>query len=108
MSRASLEGEHSNLDSYCILSRQKETDYWGITQSISYSGIEIMASAVGVVDTGTTLNYMPTDAFNAYINSTGGIFDEATGLYEITEEQYDALDDLVFTIGGVSFVACED
>ncbi|KAJ3809861.1 family A1 protease [Lentinula aff. lateritia] len=81
----------------------KETDYWGITQSISYSGIEIMGSAVGVVDTGTTLNYMPTDAFNAYINSTGGIFDEVTGLYEITEEQYDALDDLVFTIGGTDF-----
>ncbi|KAJ4473163.1 family A1 protease [Lentinula aciculospora] len=81
----------------------KETDYWGITQSISYGGAEIMASAIGVVDTGTTLNYIPTDAFNAYINSTGGIFDQATGLYEITEEQYNSLDDLVFTIGGVDF-----
>ncbi|KAJ3777766.1 family A1 protease [Lentinula raphanica] len=80
----------------------KETDYWGITQSISYGDTEIMASAIGVVDTGTTLNYMPTDTFNAYINFTGGTFDEATGLYEITQEQYDALDNLIFTIGGVS------
>ncbi|KAJ3833050.1 aspartic peptidase domain-containing protein [Lentinula raphanica] len=81
----------------------KETDYWGITQSISYGDTEIMASAIGVVDTGTTLNYMPTDTFNAYINSTGGTFDEATGLYEITQEQYDALDNLIFTIGGTDF-----
>ncbi|KAJ3728094.1 family A1 protease [Lentinula guzmanii] len=81
----------------------RETDYWGITQSISYGDTEIMASAIGVVDTGTTLNYMPTDTFNAYINTTGGIYDEVTGLYEITEEQYNALDDLIFTIGGTDF-----
>ncbi|KAJ4000689.1 family A1 protease [Lentinula boryana] len=81
----------------------RETDYWGITQSISYGGTEIMASAIGVVDTGTTLNYMPTDTFNSYINTTGGIYDEVTGLYEITEEQYNALDDLIFTIGGTDF-----
>ncbi|KAJ3727352.1 family A1 protease [Lentinula guzmanii] len=68
-------------------SSPRETDYWGITQSISYGDTEIMASAIGVVDTGTTLNYMPTDTFNAYINTTGGIYDEVTGLYEITEEQ---------------------
>ncbi|KAJ3799683.1 family A1 protease [Lentinula aff. detonsa] len=84
-------------------SSPRETDYWGITQSISYGDTEIMASAIGVVDTGTTLNYMPTDTFNAYINTTGGIYDEVTGLYEITEEQYNALDDLIFIIGGTDF-----
>ncbi|KAJ3742567.1 family A1 protease [Lentinula detonsa] len=81
----------------------RETDYWGIAQSISYGDTEIMSIAIGVVDTGTTLNYMPTDTFNAYINTTGGIYDEVTGLYEITEEQYNALDDLIFTIGGTDF-----
>ncbi|KAF5386467.1 hypothetical protein D9757_005902 [Collybiopsis confluens] len=78
----------------------KETDYWGINQSISYKGVEIMATSTGVIDTGTTLLYLPTDTFNSYIASTGGVFDEATGLYEITEAQYNALEDLVFNIGG--------
>ncbi|KIK68767.1 hypothetical protein GYMLUDRAFT_68600 [Collybiopsis luxurians FD-317 M1] len=81
----------------------KETDYWGINQSISYGGAEIMATTTGVIDTGTTLLYLPTDTFNAYINSTGGVFDQTTGLYEITEDQYNALEDLVFTIGGTDF-----
>jgi hypothetical protein len=81
----------------------QETDYWGISQTISYGGVEIMANSTGVVDTGTTLLYLPTDTFNTYMNATGGVFDQDTGLYEITEDQYNALEDLVFNIGGTDF-----
>jgi hypothetical protein len=46
---------------------------------------------------------MATDAFTAYTKATGGVMDSATGLLTITEAQYNALESLVFTIGGTPF-----
>lgn len=79
------------------------SEYWGINQTVSYGTTEIMASDAGIVDTGTTLVYLPSDAFASYINSTGGVLDDATGLYSITPAQYAALDTLNFNIGGTTF-----
>ncbi|KAE9406893.1 aspartic protease [Gymnopus androsaceus JB14] len=81
----------------------KVGDYWGISQTISYAGKTIQTSTEGIVDTGTTLLYLEETAFNAYIKATGGKLNEATGLYTITTAQLDALEDLVFTIGGTEF-----
>jgi cathepsin E len=81
----------------------KVLDYWGITQTISYAGKTIQSSTSGIVDTGTTLLYLETTAFNDYIKATGGKLNEASGLYSITTAQFDALEDLVFTIGGTEF-----
>lgn len=73
---------------------------------------------------GTTLLYLTTTAFNDYIKAVGvcsklvivfrfltpqitqGKLDETTGLYTITTAQFDALEDLVFTIDGVSSHRC--
>jgi len=81
----------------------KVGDFWGISQSISYAGKTIQASTEGIVDTGTTLLLLEENAFNAYIDAVGGKEDEATGLFTITSAQFDALEDLVFTIGGTEF-----
>jgi saccharopepsin len=54
---------------------------------------------------GTTLTYLPTDAYDAYVAATGAVYDNSTGLLEITQAQYDALEPLVFNIGSAgSFV----
>jgi hypothetical protein len=44
--------------------------------------------------------YLATDAYNAYVAATGAVVDDAaSGLLAITEEQYAALQPLVFNIG---------
>ncbi|GJE93383.1 A1 family peptidase [Phanerochaete sordida] len=80
--------------------------YWGIDQSITYgSGSEsstILASTAGIVDTGTTLVLIASDAFQKYQTATGGVKDSNTGLLSITSDQYARLQSLFFsTSGGV-------
>ncbi|KAL1676609.1 aspartic peptidase domain-containing protein [Schizophyllum commune] len=54
--------------------------YWGYDQSITYGGKQILAKTAGIADTGTTLIYLPTDAYRAYMASTGAVEDQHTGL----------------------------
>jgi hypothetical protein len=49
--------------------------YWGIDQQVTYDGQTILSSA-GIVDTGTTLVLLASDAFNAYKQATGGEMDQ--------------------------------
>ncbi|KAJ3753637.1 family A1 protease [Lentinula raphanica] len=89
---------------YTLLSyRSKTGDYWGITQTVTYGSTTIQSSLSGIVDTGTTLLYLEENGFDKYIEATGGTFDDNTGLYKITTAQFNALEDLVFTIGGTEF-----
>ncbi|KAF8515534.1 aspartic peptidase domain-containing protein [Gautieria morchelliformis] len=82
--------------------------YWGVTQSIMYGSktpISIIPASrpvPGIVDTGTTLLYLPTDAFNRYQAATGGKPDSRTGLLKISESQYSNLESLFFTIGDIT------
>ncbi|KAG1729287.1 acid protease [Suillus lakei] len=76
--------------------------YWGIDQSISYGSSTIL-SAAGIVDTGTTLILIATDAFNKYQSATGATLDNNTGLLMITSDQYANLQTLNFNIGGTSY-----
>lgn len=55
----------------------------------------------GEVDSLLSL-YRISDAFDKYKNAVGGTLDEATGLLEITEEQYAKLQSMFFKIGHVS------
>ncbi|KAF8177288.1 putative cathepsin E [Mycena galopus ATCC 62051] len=77
------------------------TDYWGITVSeIAYNGKSIGASASAIVDTGTTLIYIPTAAYNSFLSASGGKTDSVTGLASWTTLP---TANFAFTIGGVSF-----
>ncbi|KAG6813213.1 hypothetical protein H0H92_013100 [Tricholoma furcatifolium] len=79
--------------------------YWGINQSITYgsSSTSILKSTAGIVDTGTTLVYIATDAYDRYVSATGATLDSTTGLLKITSAQYSALQPLYFNINGVAF-----
>ncbi|KAJ7258380.1 putative aspartic protease [Mycena haematopus] len=77
------------------------TDYWGITvSSITYNGASIGGSASAIVDTGTTLIYIPTAAYNSFLKASGGKTDSSTGLASWTTLPKA---NFAFTIGGVSF-----
>ncbi|KAF8547620.1 acid protease [Imleria badia] len=79
------------------------SQFWGINQSISYGGTTILSSTAGVVDTGTTLILIATDAFQKYQSATGGTLDTTTGLLAITSSQYSRLKTLALNIGGTAY-----
>ncbi|EJD07493.1 acid protease [Fomitiporia mediterranea MF3/22] len=80
-------------------------NYWGIDQSITYgsSGQNILSSTAGIVDTGTTLTLLASDAFSRYESATGATLDGKTGLLKITNDQYEKLQSLYFNIGNTKF-----
>ncbi|KAI0324295.1 aspartic peptidase A1 [Cubamyces sp. BRFM 1775] len=80
------------------------SEYVGYDQSITYGdNTTILRTSAGILDTGTTLILIATDAFQEYQNVTGGVPDDDTGLLRITEEQYGNLQDLYFNIGEVKY-----
>lgn len=60
-----------------ITSTSPASQYWGIDQTITYgsSGTALLTSS-GIVDTGTTLLLIATDAFNTYQTDTGATLDQ--------------------------------
>ncbi|KAF8330515.1 aspartic peptidase A1 [Amanita rubescens] len=83
--------------------------YWGVNQTVSYgSHLSIMGNSAGIVDTGTTLILLATDAWYRYGNATGATFNSTVGLLEITAAQYEALQPLTFTINGKNFTLTPD
>ncbi|EPQ56856.1 aspartic proteinase [Gloeophyllum trabeum ATCC 11539] len=78
--------------------------YWGVNQEVTYNGETILSETAGIVDTGTTLVYLATDAYDRYVSATGATLDsENTGLLEISAAQYAALQTLDFNIGGTTY-----
>ncbi|KAJ7354289.1 aspartic peptidase A1 [Mycena albidolilacea] len=86
-----------------VTSTSPASQYWGIDQEVTYGTTNILASTAGIVDTGSTLIHLATDAFNQYKDATGGVLDATTGLLTITATQYAALQNLNFIIGGVTY-----
>ena len=73
--------------------------YWGIDQDISYGSDTILSTTAGIVDTGTTLLLLASDAFQKYQSATGAQMDETTGLLTVTDSQFADLQSLFFNIG---------
>ncbi|KAG2354842.1 aspartic peptidase domain-containing protein [Suillus spraguei] len=79
------------------------SDFWGISQRITYGTTEILDTSAGIVDTGTVLLNLPSDAFEKYVTATGATRDEGNGLLSLTMDKYNALQDLDFHIEGKIF-----
>ncbi|KAG6847266.1 hypothetical protein C0991_002151, partial [Blastosporella zonata] len=78
------------------------SEYWGVDQTIWYGLTPLLKKTAGIVDTGTTLTMISTDAFQKYQKATGGVSDQSTGLLKITPKQFYSLKSLFFHINGVS------
>lgn len=91
-----------------ITSTSPANAYWGTDQSITYGhdGQTLLSTTAGIVDTGTTLVLIASDAFEAYQNATGGKMDHTTGLLTVTESQYDNMQSMFFNIGGLFVHVC--
>ena len=107
-----------------VTSTSPASQYWGITQSITYgsSHTTILSSTAGIVDTGasavpnklslisstcpqgTTLLLIASDALAKYQKATGATSDASTGLLAISSSGFSKLQSLYFKIGGVSLL----
>ena len=87
-----------------ITTTSPASNYWGIDQDLTYGdSTSLLSGAAGIVDTGTTLLMIATDAFQKYQSATGATLDENTGLLRLSTADYDNLEDMTFTIGGVEY-----
>jgi len=93
-----------NINFTPVTSTSPANEFWGINQSIRYgASTTILTSNAGIVDTGTTLLLIASNAFTAYTRATGAVMDAATGLLRITPAQFANLQSLFFTINGVTY-----
>lgn len=87
-----------------ITSTSPASQYWGIDQDLTYGdSTSLLSGSAGIVDTGTTLLLLATDAFQAYQKATGAKLDNSTGLLTLSESQFENLQSLFFTIAGTTF-----
>ncbi|KAF8551287.1 acid protease [Imleria badia] len=87
-----------------ITSTSPASNYWGIDQSVTYgNNTSLLQTTAGIVDTGTTLFLLATDAFQAYQQAIGATLDQTTGLLTITTQQYARLQSMYFKIGGITY-----
>ncbi|KAF9031013.1 acid protease [Hymenopellis radicata] len=94
----------SNISYTPLTSTFPSSFYWGIDESITYgTSTTILSSTAGIVDTGTTLVLLATDAYDKYVCATGATFDTNTGLLRITPAQFSKLESLFFNIGDKSY-----
>ncbi|KAF8645805.1 hypothetical protein AX14_009178, partial [Amanita brunnescens Koide BX004] len=77
--------------------------YWGVNQTVTYGSTTILGNSAGIVDTGTSLVLLVTDAFHRYQNATGATMDKTTKLLTISPSDYAALKPLSFNINGKIF-----
>lgn len=59
--------------------------YWGLSiASFTYGSTTLATSQTGIIDTGTTLIYIPTTAYNKFLSASGGSTDSNSGLAAFT------------------------
>ncbi|KAF9275613.1 hypothetical protein BGZ88_002242 [Linnemannia elongata] len=87
-----------------ITTTSPASEHWGIDTSFVYGDdMAILALTAGIVDHGTTLLLLATDAFQKFQSATGGVPDAATRLLKITADQYATLKPLNFNVHGNTF-----
>ncbi|KAF9343100.1 hypothetical protein BGX26_006270, partial [Mortierella sp. AD094] len=79
------------------------SNYWGIDASFSYGDSTILSTTAGIVDSGTTLLLLASDAFKKFQSASGGVLDSATNLLSITPDQFANLKSLFVNINDVAF-----
>ncbi|TCD68312.1 hypothetical protein EIP91_011171 [Steccherinum ochraceum] len=86
-----------------ITKTKPAANFWGIDQAIRFGNTQILKQTAGIVDTGTTLTLIASDAFAQYQQLTGGIPNANTGLLQINATQFSALKSLFFTVNNVDY-----
>ncbi|TVY38284.1 Polyporopepsin [Lachnellula occidentalis] len=77
------------------------SEYWGLSiASFTYGSTTLASSATGIVDTGTTLIYIPTTAYNKFLSAAGGKTDSSSGLALFTTKP---TSNFIIKVGTISY-----
>lgn len=96
-----LGGTDSSKFTGSITYTDRVGDYWGIdVTSVKFGSTSLGSISQAIVDTGTTLVYLPTSVYDKFLTASGGKLDSTTGLVKFTTAP---TSNLVFTIGGATF-----
>jgi hypothetical protein len=81
--------------------------YWGVAVSEFKFGTTTVGSSSysGIVDTGTTLIYVPTAVYTKYLKASGGKLDATTGLVKTTKKP---TKNFSLVVGGTTFTLTPD
>jgi len=92
-----------------ITTAQPYSAYWGIdVDSLSYDGANqtaLIKAAAAIVDTGTTLTYIPTTAMKVFLEATDGVLDHSTTLASFKTKP---TANVTFTISNTPFTLSPD
>nr|GAT59498.1 aspartic protease [Mycena chlorophos] len=97
-----LGGVDDSLYSGDISYTTRTGDYWGVSVTKFEFGSTTLSSssAQGIVDTGTTLIYIPTSAYNKFLSASGGKLDNDSGLVKFTKKP---TSNFSFSVGGTTY-----
>ncbi|KAJ6517433.1 putative aspartic protease, partial [Mycena vitilis] len=81
--------------------------YWGVSVSKFAFGSTSLgtSTASGIVDTGTTLFYVPTAVYNKFLSAADGDLDNSSGLVKFTTKPTSSF---TFVIGGTTYTLTPD
>jgi len=90
-----------NLQYVPLTQTEPANMFVGIDQDMMYGKDRqmLLQGSAGIVDTGTTLLLIASDAFQQYLELTGAVTDDATGLLKIASTDYAKVQSLFFKIG---------
>ncbi|KZV83731.1 acid protease, partial [Exidia glandulosa HHB12029] len=95
--------QYTGLLSYTNVTKAYPSSlYFGIDLRFDY-GPRTIGYGSGIVDVGTTLILLASDIYEAYANSTGGVYDYSVGLLRLDEEEYNRLQPLNLRINGATY-----
>lgn len=86
-----------------ITTTAPSSEFWGVDVSAKYGTTSLFSSTAGIIDTGTTLLLIASNAFSQYQSLTGAKMDETTGLLKITSSQLAKLQSIFFVFGSTTF-----
>jgi len=83
--------------------------FWSFDATVDYGVTTLVTSGSGFVDTGSTLLYLSSKAFNIYKTATGATHDNNTGLLTVDSVQFGEIQSLSFIVAdGTTFTLCPD
>lgn len=94
----------SSIQYFPITKSSPASYYWGLDGSAKYGSTIVLSSTSGIVDTGTTLVLLASNAFQAILKATGGTVDPNTGLVLVSSAaNVKKLQTFYFTFSGKNF-----
>lgn len=83
-------------------------EFWGLDAGFRYCAVTLLAQTAGIIDHGTTLLLLSTNAFNTFRNETGAELDASAGILRYKNDNCLGLKPLTLVVGGKTIEISSD